>query len=266
MVLKLKNMLVLWLKGICVGGSMMVPGVSGGSMAMVFCVYDRLIDAVANFLKNKLKNLIFLAVFAFGGIIGVVILSRPISYLLTAYPVPTSFFFFGAVIGGIPIIFKQGEIKLKPINIVPLLVGALCVLLITLIPNNIMNDSIWSTLLSGFFGSLALVLPGISVSFVLLVFGAYDNLLAAVNSFDLSFLVPFALSMLVGILACTKLIDYCFKRFKQVSFLIVLGFVLGSLVELFPGVPTGLDILLSIITLVVGFYFIFLLSKCTDNV
>ena len=104
------NLLVL-LKGVIVGGTMLVPGVSGGSMAMILGVYDRLVFAVSSFMKQKRKNFIFLVLFAVGAGLGMVLFSRPLLHLLTRYPMPVLYFFFGTVAGGVPLIVRRTAIR-----------------------------------------------------------------------------------------------------------------------------------------------------------
>ncbi len=261
MVLKLKSIIILFIKGILIGGSMMVPGVSGGSMAIVFGIYSKLINSVADFFKNKLKSIIILSVFGLGGILGIIILSNPLSYLIANFPFVTAYFFFGACIGGIPYIIKKSEITFKIKDYAPMILAALLVLFISLIPNFSFNYSFFSFIIAGFLGSIALVLPGISLSFMLLIFGIYDKLLYAINNFDLNILIPFFLSVILGIFCFSKIINICLTRYKKLSFSIILGFVIGSLCELFPGIPNLNNILPSLISLACGIYFINLLSK-----
>ena len=102
-----KNMVhTLW-KGMFVGSTMLVPGVSGGSMAMILGIYDKLVTAVSSFGKQKGKNLLFLGTFSLGGILGMVLFANPLLYLIEAYPMMMLYFFLGAVAGGIPHVSKS---------------------------------------------------------------------------------------------------------------------------------------------------------------
>ena len=102
--------IVTFLKGLWVGGTMTVPGVSGGSMAILLGVYDQLIHAVNSFWKEK-TNLLFLLVFAGGGGLGMLLFSRGLLSLLERYPLPLGYFFLGAVAGGIPLIFRSARVR-----------------------------------------------------------------------------------------------------------------------------------------------------------
>ena len=99
------------IKGLVIGGTMLVPGVSGGSMAMILGIYQKLISAISSFWENKKKNLIFLLLFSAGAVLGMVLFAKPLLRLIDTFPLPTMYFFIGAVAGGVPMICRQAEIK-----------------------------------------------------------------------------------------------------------------------------------------------------------
>ena len=108
----MRNHVVLTVaKGLIVGGTMLVPGVSGGTMAMILGIYDRLVTSVSSFMKHKRQSLFFLALFSAGGLAGMLLFANPLLALIEAYPMPTLYFFLGAVAGGIPVILKQARIE-----------------------------------------------------------------------------------------------------------------------------------------------------------
>ena len=264
----LKTLFVLF-KGFMVGGTMTVPGVSGGSMAMILGIYDRLITSIASFTKNPKKNALFLIEFGLSALLGIGIIARfVISPLLDAYKMPVSYFFLGAVAGGIPIIFKTAGVKKFSVGkVLWPIVGIIAVLLISLIPSGIFSSgqgfTLWSVLLQIFGGviiAVALILPGISVAQMLLMLGLYEPIMS-INSFDDIFVfIPLGIGVLVGSIVCAKLMQKAMARFPQQTYLIVFGFLLGSLPKLFPGIPMGLENILCMGTLVLGFLFIFLLQ------
>ena len=109
---RIKNPMVRnFLKGACVGGSMLVPGVSGGTMAMILGVYDRLISAVSSFTKNVRENAAFLGIFALGAAAGMLLFARPILMLIEAFPMTMRFFFIGAVAGGVPLMVRRARVR-----------------------------------------------------------------------------------------------------------------------------------------------------------
>lgn len=247
---------------------MLVPGVSGGTMAMILGIYDNLISAVSSFMKNKTQNFRFLLVFAAGGILGMFLFSRPILYLIENFTMPTLFFFMGAVIGGVPFIFRKSQLKKASWKgIIYIAAGIIIVLGISFIPAEGNNTDISGganiiyLVFAGFIAAVALILPGISVSYMLLIMGLYDRTMMAMSQAYLPFLVPMAAGLILGIILTARVLENAMNRFPQPTYLIILGFVLGSLIEVFPGVPSGIDIVICILTFLAGFVFITMLSR-----
>lgn len=264
--------------GAWIGGTMTVPGVSGGSMAMILGIYDRLITSVNGiFKKDKFKeSLIFLLKFMIGAVVGLFLFAKLITLALTHASVPTRYFFLGAVAGGAPMIFRAARIKKLgvPVFVYPL-VGIVCALLISLIPGGIFEirgtgalavlAGILIQLLGGIVIAVALVLPGISVSQMLLVLGVYEKLTAAVDALDIATLFSFAplvIGTVGGILLTTNLIERAMKKAPTATYLIVFGFILGSLPELFPAqMLTGWNLLFAPLLAILGFFAVFAISK-----
>ena len=267
--MKKNNNIFTALKGVIIGGTMLVPGVSGGSMAMVLGIYDPLISAVSSFTKRKKENLAFLVIFSLGGILGILVFANPLLRLIERYPMPMLYFFLGAVAGGIPLIVKQsGAKRLSWRSCLYLILGLLVVSLFAFIPSGSfqseMNAGPASFLLlaaAGVISAAALVLPGISISYLLLLMGIYDEMMRAVSEFYLPFLLPLAAGLVLGILLITKGLEYAMTRHPHPTYFIILGFILGSLGELFPGIPSGGELVLCILTLAAGFFAVLLLSR-----
>ena len=267
--MKKNNNIFTALKGVIIGGTMLVPGVSGGSMAMILGIYDRLISAVSSFTKRKKENLAFLVIFSLGGILGILVFANPLLRLIERYPMPMLYFFLGAVAGGIPLIVKQsGAKRLSWRSCLYLILGLLVVSLFAFIPSGSfqseMNAGPASFLLlaaAGVISAAALVLPGISISYLLLLMGIYDEMMRAVSEFYLPFLLPLAAGLVLGILLITKGLEYAMTRHPHPTYFIILGFILGSLGELFPGIPSGWELVLCILTLAAGFFAVLLLSR-----
>ena len=261
-------------KGLCIGSSMMVPGVSGGSMAMILGIYDRMIAAVSGLFKKPKQNILFLLVVVGGALLGMVAFSRPLSILMEKFPYPVGYFFLGCVAGSIPMIFKKAEIRRFSIQI-PLwiLLGLACVLALGLLPANILSEQsgIVQILLQvgvGILVAIGLVLPGISVMQMLALMGLYSILLEGFSTLNFGLLagfIPLVIGCVGGIFLLTGLMDYAMKHYPLPSYLVILGFVLGSLkelyVELVPGVPAGWDILFSALAALLGFFLVLRLSK-----
>lgn len=268
----MKHYVVTFGKSLIVGSTMLVPGVSGGSMAMILGIYAKLISAVSSFMKDKVRNFFFLAVFLAGSLLGIVSFSKPILHLIETYPMPMLYFFIGAVAGSIPLIFKQAQIKkfswTMPIYIA---LGFLVVFIFEMTPISSVSANEGTSgityfllIIAGFIAAIALVLPGISVSYMLLLLGLYDETMRAASTFYLPFLVPIGVGLVAGILLTTKLLEKCMNEYPRPTFLIILGFILGSLLELYPGIPTGGEIIICLVALVLGFGIIKYISS-KDN-
>lgn len=280
--------LVVALKGMWIGGTMTVPGVSGGSMAILLGIYDRLIFSISKFTKDIKNNIIFLVEFVLGAGVGLVLFSQFILMLLQKYTMPTSYFFLGAVAGGIPLIIKEANIKKSDflnkktgkydhytvgkvfLYILYAFIGIGFVYLISLIPEGVFaaNESGIQNFLikiaGGVIVAIALVLPGISVSQMLLMLGLYEEVFGSIKNFDILPLIPLGIGLVAGIILSTLAIGKAIEKHPQATYIIVFGFVLGSLPELFPGMPNGSEIFVCLLTAILGFAVIMLIMKGSD--
>lgn len=266
------NKLYTAISGLIVGGTMLVPGVSGGSMAMILGVYDKLVSSVSSFFKHKKASILFLGLFALGASIGMVLFANPLGKLLELFPKPMSYFFIGAVAGGIPLIYKESQVtKFKTKHVLYILLGIAIVVLLDFLPEGLFGDThtgfmrYFMLFTAGFIAAIALILPGISVSYMFLVLGMYDNIMRAISKLDILYLLPLALGLGVGIILTTRILENMMKKFPHATYMIILGFLLGSLSETFPGVPVGFEWLICIVTLAAGFAVIFALSYFSEK-
>lgn len=256
-----------------IGGSMLLPGVSGGTCAIIIGIYDRLIKAVSTLFENFAENAVFLLSVAFGGAVGVLGFSWALSAAMERWGFYLSFLFMGAVLGTIPVIYRQARQKVqsvgfKPSDIFYTVVGVALSLGITLIPENLLNieqisgaEDILLLSAAGAGIAVALVLPGISVSYTLLILGIYDRVLYAVKTFDFAYILPIAAGCIIGIFAVTKLLDYLMNRYTRAVYMIIGGFVLSSVPQIFPGLPNGFGAAIGVLLFAVGFFCIFMLSR-----
>ncbi len=252
-----------FLKGAVIGGSMLLPGLSGGTLAILLGIYDKLIKSVSDITKriDIKKNLIFLGIFSLGGLIGAICFSHILSYVLSLWGFYLSFLFMGAVIGTVPVIYKQSEVdRLSFKDILYTAVSVLISLSINLIPENLL--SIYSVgsftdflllFMAGVLVAIALILPGISVSYTLLILGIYNRVVDTVKSLDVLYLLPIGLGCIVGILAFTRLLDYLMTKFRRAVYMIISGFVISCIPRIFPGLPTAAGYLIALPLLLLGF-------------
>lgn len=255
-----QNYALVFLKGLWIGGTLSIPGVSGGSMAMILGVYEQLIVSFNTLFRphaNKKESILFLVCFVLGALLGVMLFASGVLWLMQRYPTPMIFFFCGCVGGGVPLIFAKagGFQNSQPIQTFKdrlydgliffcwIAVGLCIMYLIALIPSGLFHSSAAFSLqsfllqiLGGLLTAAALVLPGISVSHMLYILGLYEQIMAGIAAFDVLGLFPFVLGVLGGVVLTSRMMETLLRRYKRQTYLIVLGFVLGSVVELFSGV------------------------------
>ncbi len=263
------NNILTALKGLIIGGTMLVPGVSGGSMAMILGIYDRLISSVSSFMKDKKKNLVFLVIFSMGGILGILLFANPLLQLIERYTMPMLYFFIGAVVGGIPLIIRQSGARRLTWRIAGYVcLGLIFVLALSFLPADLFQTGgtsgpvgILMLFLAGFITAAALVLPGVSVSYLLLLLGLYDKTMSAIGSLHLPFLLPLGIGLILGILLITRALERALSTHPHPSYFIILGFLLGSVAEIFPGIPTGADLFICCAAFAAGVLAILFLSR-----
>jgi Predicted membrane protein len=262
-------MIQMLLKAFFIGATMMVPGVSGGSMAMVLSVYEELITRLSSFRRNVKGNFVYLALFTVSALAGILLIAKPIKNLIVSYPVVSMYFFMGLVIGSVPATYRESGIKkIGWKNVISFAIGILIVLLIALVPASSFNygsktiSSMALEALIGFLVSAGFILPGISFSYLLLVLGMYSFIMDSVSSFDILSLLPFGIGFILGVLVIVKLIDKALKAKPEISYSVILGFLLGSLVPVFPGIPTSVsDSFVALSLFIAGFAAVYSLSR-----
>lgn len=245
---------------------------------MVLGLYDDLISSVNGIFdkKRRRESIKFLLWFLLGAAVGFVLFAKLITFLLgnDACAVATRYFFLGAVAGGAPLIFRATSLRRISLPAVLYTVlGIAMALLIGLIPEGLFElsgegagaliKSIVIQLFGGLVVAIALVLPGISCSQMLCVIGVYEPFTKAVSELDfgklLTFL-PLAVGTVLGIFLTTGILERAMKKAPMQTYLIIFGFVLGSLPELFPGLPAGWDLLFAPLALAAGFLLVYFIS------
>ncbi len=257
-----------FLKGLAIGAGMSIPGVSGGTMAIILGVYNKLLKTVSNIIKEPKISIPFLCLFALGGSVGLISAAFVISFVLDSpAEIPIRFAFLGAAAGCIPPIMK--EAKLKPVTVRKILwlVSGICAaVLIWLIPEGLFSspsDDIGGFLmkvLGGLIVAVALVLPGVSASQMLYVLGMYEKLMADVSSGSIISLIPLAVGLALGVFITARLLSAAFEKCDGV-YLAVLGFLIFSLKDLIPRWSSTPQLLLGIISAAIGFALTFILSR-----
>ncbi|MEB6569890.1 polyprenyl-phosphate transporter PopT [Staphylococcus auricularis] len=270
------------LRGFGMGLSDLVPGVSGGTIALLLGIYDDFIRSVSGlFSKRFWPSLRFLLPIVIGMGLAIISFSSLINYLLSEHTIVTMFFFLGLIIGIVPYLLKISNVKenfdVRHYGLV--LLGIVILVVITLLNGgnkhggeslDLSMGLVVKYFIAGIFASSAMLLPGISGSFMLLVFGAYGTVTFAISelvSFNFSALpiiLIVGLGIITGFLLSSKLIQYLLNHFTYLTYAMILGFVIGSLYAVFPGLPSSMgEWVLALITLVIGFAISFILGSIT---
>ena len=263
----LRQHILVAAKGAIVGGTMLVPGVSGGTMCILLGIYDQLIHAVSTFFQNKRANFWLLFWFCLGSGTGILLFSKPLFQLMELFPKPAGFFFMGAVAGSVPMTFRKATVKKFSWHIpVCVIVGVIIVWVLAELPtmDQMKGGGLAQVLMlcvAGVVAAVALVLPGISVSYLLLVLGLYAPTIQAIGNFDVLFLLPLGFGVALGVVATTKLLEHFMLCYPLATYLIILGFVVASIPTIFPGVPSGIEWIACILTLAAGFGVVYQISK-----
>jgi len=243
------------LKGIGMGAADVIPGVSGGTIAFMTGIYEELVGSI-NSINGQAVRLLFggkfrdfwkhingnflVAVFA-GILISVMSLAKLMTYLLAYLPVPTWAFFFGLIVASSVFILRELK-DWKPKDGVMLVLGIILgVVVCTLSPTET-PDALWFIFLSGAIAICAMILPGISGSFILLILGKYEFMLSTLTrimsgdgvALDYMVLVVFVLGAVVGILSFSKFLHWLLARYHRSTLLVLAGFIIGSLVKVWP--------------------------------
>ncbi len=251
--------------GIVIGMANVIPGVSGSTMAVVFNIYDKFVNAITLNVKKLLKNRRFVIPIVCGMALGVLIFSKLISFLYTNFPVQTNFFFTGLIIGSIPMLFwtmsktKDGSF-IKGSKIVAVVICALAGIATILVFSHIGSGTDASTSIAaelpqwtvplalqifaaGFVGAIAMIIPGISGSLLMLIMGVYPIVMKSIPSLFVPsmtvqaffLLLPNGIGVLIGLLCGAWLVKTFLKIAPNQTYAVIFGLVAGSITTLFPG-------------------------------
>lgn len=260
------NSISNFIKGIFIGSGAILPGISSGVICMVVGLYEKLLDSILNFFKDIKVNIKFLFPIACGAIIGIILFSNILSYCFNVIPCQTKSLFIGLLLGSIYVLAmsKLKDNINKKSNTSKYISFFICFLIgigllyleniVDLSTNYTTNNFNASFLiLSGFFMSMGIVIPGVSSTVILMLLGVYSTYLSAVSMVNMSVLFPMMLGVGIGSIIFMKIIQYLLNRFHSQTIFGIIGFSLGSVLILYPGYTFGIESLMSIVLLVLGF-------------
>lgn len=239
--------------GCIIGVANIIPGVSGGTMAVMLNIYDKLIDSFTGLRRHFGKSVKFLLPIFIGAAGGIVIFSKLIKYLIAYCPMPTCFFFIGLIIGSLPMVFRKSlEKPFKPVSLIPLFIflAGMTALAFVNTDSQAASDAVstgfqldfgsWMLLFGGSaVAAMCMIIPGVSGSMILMIFGIYATIINAISDLTKHFmdsamiLLPSGLGIIFGIIFGAKVIDLCIKKFPQMTYFAIIGLMLGSPLVIF---------------------------------
>lgn len=270
------------LKGFAMGTSDLVPGVSGGTIALLLGIYNQFIASISGIFSRRFwPSFTFLIPIIIGMLLAMGSLSNLFNYLLSQHHIPTMFFFGGLIIGIVPYLLKISNYKTSftTKHYMMVIAGIAILIVITLMNNSDKHAGETLTLstgliikyfIAGMCASSAMLLPGISGSFMLLVFGVYGTVMLAIsevvelNFAGLPILLAVGFGVLAGFIISSKIIQYFLTHHKLMTFALIIGFVVGSLFAVFPGLPTNIVMwFVSLVVFIIGFIVSLTLGRIT---
>ena len=244
----MKSIFIHIIKGAIMGAANVIPGVSGGTMALVMGIYERLINSINQLNFNTLKkifitrdfksfakdtDLFFLISITVGIFVSIFSLSILLEFLFETHKILVLSYFFGLIFASVFFVGKTIK-KYSPLSIFLFLIGFLIAGGMVFISPSSSNSSFLFLIISGAIAMCSMILPGLSGSFVLLLLGNYELIICAINDLNFSILVPFGIGALSGIILFAKLLQFIFKKFRNNTISLLTGFIFGSLIVLWP--------------------------------
>jgi len=276
------------LKGILIGIANIIPGVSGGTMAVSMGIYDKIISSITNLFRNFKQSIKTLFPYIIGMFLGIVGLSFFIEFLFEKYPLPTNMLFIGLILGGVPMLFRRLKGKKTNIGHYLLFVIFFSFTIILQLLTHVGETNLTYSFdliqtiklfIIGVIASATMVVPGVSGSLILMLLGFYNPIIEAITSFLkalLSFnigevlgacaiLIPFGIGVVVGIIVIAKLISFLLEKFETHTFSAILGLILSSPIVIFmnaTNITINFGIIVaSVITLVIGLFISYRLGE-----
>ena len=264
------------LYGLVFGIANIIPGVSGGTMLVVFGCYDKVCGALTLNFKEIKKNIIFLIFFGIGAAGGIFGFAFVITWLFNNFPTETYMFFIGLIVGGIPLIIRNATVKdkFRPLCLIPFVL-ALALVVGLAILKQITGENAAAAEYTGFLSMLvlfgatfvaavAMIIPGVSGSFIMVLFGTYQPVIAAIKSMNFAILIPTALGAILGLVLGARLITFLLNKFRLMVFSAILGLVAGSIYAIFPpGFGLNSDTMIGAAALILGCGISYIVGKKT---
>ncbi|SEO06705.1 putative membrane protein [Amphibacillus marinus] len=240
--------LLRFIKGIFIGSGFILPGVSGGALAAVFGIYERIITFLAHITKNFKENVRFFIPIGLGAVFGIFIFSFVVSFLLGNYQTPILWFFVGCIVGTVPALWAEaGKHGREPRDIYILIITFVLALLFLIYGQNLIqgavDQNLYTWVLAGGLIGLGMIIPGLSPSNFLIYMGMYKAMSDGIKDGEWSIIIPVFLGVVICVLSLSKLMDFIFRKAYRPLFHFILGVVFASTVMIVPVDYSGITLL-----------------------
>lgn len=265
----MKEKIILIIKGIIVGLGKIIPGVSGSMLAITLGIYDKCVNAIGNFTKDFKNNINLLTYTGLGIIISIGMFSNMVIFLLNNFYFITMCLFVGLIMGGLPKICKDSKINVKNFkNLVLIFLSFFIIIIINLTNSSHViktETNIIILFFLGFIEAFTMIVPGISGTAILMLFGYYDLIILRFSQIfnimqigeTIKFFIPFGLSMLLGVYIMSKIINFCMKRYYEKTHCVIIGLILSSiyllLIDILKFDVNSITIFLGVLLLFMGY-------------
>lgn len=248
-----------FVKGMFIGSGFILPGVSGGALAAIFGIYERIISFLAHITKDFKENVRFFLPIGLGGVTGVFLLSFGVSFLLGTYEVMIMWFFVGCIVGTVPALWKEAGREGRSNRDIMILIGSFVAGYLFLRQGSSLfsevQQNFWTWLIAGGLIGLGMIVPGLSPSNFLIYMGMYKAMSDGIKELNFSVIVPIGIGGIVTVLGLSKMMDYIFSKAYAQLFHFILGIVFASTVMIIPtdyAGFTGMNYVASFLLLLAG--------------
>ena len=248
-----------FVKGMFIGSGFILPGVSGGALAAIFGIYERIISFLAHITKDFKENVRFFLPIGLGGVTGVFLLSFGVSFLLGTYEVMIMWFFVGCIVGTVPALWKEAGREGRSNRDIMILIGSFVAGYLFLWQGSSLfsevQQNFWTWLIAGGLIGLGMIDPGLSPSNFLIYMGMYKAMSDGIKELNFSVIVPIGIGGIVTVLGLSKMMDYIFSKAYAQLFHFILGIVFASTVMIIPtdyAGFTGMNYVASFLLLLAG--------------
>lgn len=257
-----------FLKGVAMGAGAIAPGVSGGALAVIFGMYDKITNFIAHLNRNFKENVVFFIPVGIGAATGVLVFSRIIEFLFKNYETEVRYAFVGLMLGTLPIVFREANKKgYKKKYLFPFIISLGLTLIITYFEKNAVDiikevsTSPIHVIIYGLIIGFGTIIPGISASIILMYMGAYKVVIGAISNLQITLIFYLGIGFVLSIILFAKLISLLFDKAYGMTYYAILGLVLGSVISIFPGFEMTFYYLMNVLLLLLCCILSYTLSR-----